>query len=125
MCSVCFRLEIPFWDKFGPKLQNCLFKLKFGTETILNLLNLMVILNFSCLDQKYPFWGNLVQKIQNCLFNVEFRTNTNLNMWNSIMMLIFSVLYQKYPSWKNWSQIIKVIANFHLSCLSRFCPVFV
>ena len=23
----CFRSEIPFWGKFGPKTQNCLFKM--------------------------------------------------------------------------------------------------
>ena len=28
---ICFRLEISFLEKFGPKNQNCQFKLKFGT----------------------------------------------------------------------------------------------
>ena len=27
----CFRLKILFWGKFGPKNQNCQFKLKFGS----------------------------------------------------------------------------------------------
>ena len=27
----CFRPETPFLGKFGPKNQNCQFKLKFGT----------------------------------------------------------------------------------------------
>ena len=27
----CFRQETPFLGKFGPKIQNCQFKLKFGT----------------------------------------------------------------------------------------------
>ena len=27
----CFRLEISFLGKIGPKHQNCQFKLKFGT----------------------------------------------------------------------------------------------
>ena len=26
-----FKVEIPFLGKFGPKTQNCQFKLKFGT----------------------------------------------------------------------------------------------
>ena len=30
----CFRPEIPFLGKFGPKIQNCHFKLKFGTYAI-------------------------------------------------------------------------------------------
>ena len=28
---ICFRLEIHFLGKFGPKNQNCQFKLKFDT----------------------------------------------------------------------------------------------
>ena len=27
----CFGLEIPFFGKFGPKIQNYVFKMKFGT----------------------------------------------------------------------------------------------
>ena len=27
----CFRLEVHFLDKFGPKTQNCQLKLEFGT----------------------------------------------------------------------------------------------
>ena len=27
--TFCFKPEAPFLDKFGPKYQNCLFKLKF------------------------------------------------------------------------------------------------
>ena len=29
--TTCFRLEVHFLDKFGPKTQNCQLKLEFGT----------------------------------------------------------------------------------------------
>ena len=38
-----FRAEIPILDKFGPKNQNYQFKLKFGTQTNLNIQNSMVV----------------------------------------------------------------------------------
>ena len=61
---ISLRLEIPFLGKFGPKNQNCQFKLKFGTKTNLNMQNLVVLFTFSVFDWKYPFWANLVQKIK-------------------------------------------------------------
>ena len=45
----CFKPEAPFLDKFGPKYQNCLFKLKFLTF----VQNSMTLLNFCLLDQKH------------------------------------------------------------------------
>ena len=53
----CFRLEIPFLGKFGPKNQNCQFELKIVTKTNLNMKNSMVIFIFPVFDQKYPFLG--------------------------------------------------------------------
>ena len=46
----CFELEIPFSRKFGPKHQNIMFKLKFGVSANSDMLNLMVMVNFSHLD---------------------------------------------------------------------------
>ena len=43
-----FQTGNTFLDKFGPKNQNCLFKLKFGTYTNSNTQNSMVAFNFSC-----------------------------------------------------------------------------
>ena len=64
-CSVfCFRVEIPFLGKFGPKNQNYQFKLKFGTYTNSNMQNSMVMFILSVFDWKYPFWANLVQKVK-------------------------------------------------------------
>ena len=38
--------------------------MKFGNQTNLNVLSLMVMFTFSVLDQKYSFWANLVQKLK-------------------------------------------------------------
>ena len=64
-CSFfCFWLEMPFLGKFGPKNQNCHFKLKFGTYSNSNMQNSMVMFILSVFDWKYPFWANLVQKVK-------------------------------------------------------------
>ena len=55
---------MPFLGKFGPKNQNCQFKLKFGTQANPNMQNKMVVFIFAVLDQEHPFWTNLVQKIE-------------------------------------------------------------
>ena len=71
-----FSTGILFFDKFEPKNQNCLFKLKFGTKTDSNIHNLMGMLYFSTFDKKYPFLGNLLEKNQNCWgWNLEPRIN--------------------------------------------------
>ena len=59
-----FRSEFPFLGKFGPKNQNCQFKLKFGTKPNSNMQNSMVVFTFSVLDRKHPIRANLVQKIK-------------------------------------------------------------
>ena len=59
-----FYLGNSFLGKFGPKNQNCQFKLKFGTSTNSNMQNSVVVFTFSVLDQKQPFWVNLVQKMK-------------------------------------------------------------
>ena len=80
-----FRWETPFLGKFGPKHQNCQFKLKFGTQTNLNMKNSMLVFTLSALDQK-----------QNCQFKLKFSTQINSNMQNSMEVFTFSVLYWKY-----------------------------
>ena len=58
----CFRPEIRVLGKFGPRNQDCLFKLKPDTSTNSNILNSLLMLIFSDLDQKNSAWENLVQK---------------------------------------------------------------
>ena len=48
---------------FGPKIQNCQFKLKFGTYTNSNVQILIVMFTFSVFTGN-TLWGNLVQKIK-------------------------------------------------------------
>ena len=40
-------------SKFGPKNQNCQFKLKFGTKANSNLKNSMVLCTFSVFDLQF------------------------------------------------------------------------
>ena len=54
--SVLDWKELPFLGKFGPKNQNCQFKLKIGTKTNLNIKNSMVMFTFSVSDWKYVFF---------------------------------------------------------------------
>ena len=55
-CSLfCFKPETLFLGKFGPKNENCQFKLKFGTKTNSNMQNSMVVFTFSVLYWKHPF----------------------------------------------------------------------
>ena len=60
-----FQLQIPFFDKFVPKNQNCQFRLKSGTKTDPNMLNSVIISTCSVFDQK-TILGEFDTKIQNC-----------------------------------------------------------
>ena len=42
------------------KLKIVKFKLKFSTQTYINIQNSIAIFTFCVFDQKYPFWANLV-----------------------------------------------------------------
>ena len=52
-----FWEDILFLGKFGPKSQNCQFKLKFGTLTNSNIQSLMVVLTFSVFLVEMLFMG--------------------------------------------------------------------
>ena len=78
-CSLfLFRLEILFGGKFGPKNEDCKFKLKFDTQKNSNILNSVVMFTFSVLYWKYPFRANLVQKVK--IFSLS---------WNLVASLIW------------------------------------
>ena len=61
---ICFRLDISFLEKLGPKNRNCQFKLRFVTTTNSNMQNSMALFAFSVSDRKHSFWANLVQTIR-------------------------------------------------------------
>ena len=103
MFTFSVRMKILFLSKFDPKIQNGLFKLKFGLKTNSNR---------ELYGDVYFFW-----------FALEKPSSSS--MWNSATMFIFSVLQQKYNFWKNWSHIIKSVVGFALSCLIWLSPVFV
>ena len=78
---------MPFLGKFGPKNQNCHFKLKFGTYTSSNMQNSMVMFIVFVFDRKYPFLANLVQKVKIISWN-----------WNLVPTLIWICLIQCWCS---------------------------
>lgn len=57
------KLEIPSLEKFDLKNQNCLYRLKSGTKSNLNMQNSMLMLAFSVLHQKHRFSENLVKVV--------------------------------------------------------------
>ena len=80
--------------------------MKLGIQTNSNILNLMVMLNFSVSHKKYPFGVNLLQIIKKILFKMKFGAQTNSSMLNSIVMLICSVLDWKCP-WAKFTPKLK------------------
>ena len=50
---ICVRKERPFSVIFGLQIQNCLFKVKFSTQTNSNIQITIVMLTFLVLDWKY------------------------------------------------------------------------
>ena len=75
-----FWPEVFFLGKFGLKIQNCLFGVKFGTTINSSEKNSMKMFIFSVFEWKYPVLGNLFHKNQNCLLRVKFRTQTDSNI---------------------------------------------
>ena len=76
--------EILCFDKFCSKIQSCVFRLLFGANINLNMLNSVLMFSFSALDQKHPFLENFAQ-ISNCLLKlqkIKLGTSTNSNMQN-------------------------------------------
>ena len=66
---VCFRLEILILCKFGPKIQNCFLRLKFGTKTNSNALNSTVLFVF-CFGGEISFLEKLLKFLFKLLFKL-------------------------------------------------------
>ena len=81
---------VSWTPKFCAKIQNCFFKVKFGTWIPSNVKNSMMIFT-SAFGQKYVFWVNLVQKIKSGQFKLKFGTKTNSNVQKSMVLFTFSV----------------------------------
>ena len=60
------------WANLVQKTESCLFKLKFGTKTNLNMQYSMVMFTFPVFHPKYLFWANLTQKNHSCQFKLKF-----------------------------------------------------
>ena len=79
MYTSFFRPEISFLGKFGPKNQNCLFWMKFATQSNLNLyVEFDGDVHFSVLDHKYPDW-QIWSKNSKFMFKLKLGSQTNSN----------------------------------------------
>ena len=105
-CSLFyFRPETTFFGKFGPKIENYQFKLKFGTYTTnSNIQNSLVLLTFP-FSNGMLFFGKFGPKTQNCQFKLKFGTQSNTNMQNSVFT--FSVFVWKLAFLANLVQKMK------------------
>ena len=112
----CFKLEIHFFGKFGPKRLNGISKLKYGTLANSNVLNSMsnfvgvfwpeiplwvqklltICLNwnvvprlvyFYCFKAELSFLGKFSAEIQKELLKMNFAAMTNSNVMYSIVVL--------------------------------------
>ena len=112
-----FGSEIFFLEKFGPKKLNCLFKIKFGTQTCSNMLDSMMMFKFSLLDEKWSFLGMFSPKNYNWLFKMKFGTLINLNMLNLSWSRLFYFRPEILFLWAN------LIKKFEIVCLRlNFVP---
>ena len=93
--------------KFGPKIQNCLCNMKFGTQINSNFNG---DVHFFYFRQEISFLGKFAEKNQTCQFKLKLGTWTNLNMLNSMVMLTLSVFNREYPFCVNLVQEIKIVS---------------
>ena len=87
----------------------CLFKMKFGTKSNLDMLSSVVTFIYPALDVKYPFCGAFGPINQNCPFKLKFATWISLKMLNSVVMFKSFLLERMYPFWANLVQKIKIV----------------
>ena len=67
-----FNWKYPFWANLVHKNQFSQFKLKFGTESNLDIQNLMVVFTLPVLEWEVPFLGKCGAKSQNCLCKLKY-----------------------------------------------------
>ena len=104
-----FRLHMPQWSKFGPKNQNCQFKLKFDTYTNLNMQNSVVLFAFSVFDWKYHFRSNLIQKKRNYQFQTEFWYH-KIQICRIQQLLTFFQFWPGVLFWRKLVQTIRIVS---------------
>ena len=83
-----FDHKYPSWTNLVQKFKNCLFKVKFHTNS--NMQSSMLVSILSVLNRKLlPFCGKFGPKNHNCQFKLKNRTYINSDMKNSIVIFIF------------------------------------
>ena len=110
----------PFWANLFQALKTVyLFKMKFGTQIKLNMLNLMVTFIFSCFGLKIPFLSKFGQKVQIRLFKMNFSIQTDWNMLNSIVIFNISFCKQIFILDNLGSKNQNCVIKMKLWCLSQ------
>ena len=110
-CLFCFLLELPFLDKFVPKIQNCQFKLKFSLIRIWRIPWWRSLFVF--FDWKHLFWINLVLtiKIVSLSWKLVHRLIRiwRIQWWCSVFrFLIGSILFLKNICSINQNSLLKL-----------------
>ena len=86
-----FRPQIPFFGKFGPKIQSFPSSLKIGAHSISRMLILNQDLDFWSFDLKTHFRANLGPKIQRCLFCLKIGAHGISRMLILTPTLVFGI----------------------------------
>ena len=99
-----------FFGKFGPKKQNCQFKLEIWYLDQFEHAEFNGNVHFSCFRTGIPCSGKFGPKKQNCPFILKFGTKISSNMKNSMAWFILSILDWKYPFSANLLQKITIVS---------------
>ena len=105
-----FRLHMLQWSKFGPKNQNCQFKLKFDTYTKLNMQNSVVLFTFFCFWLEIPF--SIIfdpNKKRNYQFRTEFWYH-KIQICRIQQLLTFFQFWPGVLFWRKLVQTIRIVS---------------
>ena len=124
------RPEIPFLGKFGPKNQNCQFKVKLDIYANLSMQNSMVMFTFFSFLTGSTLFGQFGPKNQNCQFKMKLDTYTNPNIHNSMVMFTFFCFWPEIlflgkfgPKSQNCQFKVKLLRWNLILALIRICRI--
>ena len=102
-----FISEKPFLCKSGLKIQICLFNLEFSTQINVDMLNLLMMLNFSCFRQKIHFVSKFALENQVYLHNLKVGTS---NIGHNVLELYNFTMFQRqsYLKQVKWNLISSI-----------------
>ena len=93
--------------KFDPKVESCLFKVKFSTQTNSDIKNSIVMFTFSFSTENTLFGQIWFQNSKS--HEVKLVTQSHSDMWNAMIIFTFSIFDRKYPLRTTLVQKIKIV----------------